>query len=108
MFAEVLYLKASVGSTDVRDLLLSFVFFPLSCLVEICLDKLHRRGEMSWSFQGLLGIRRQLLVMSLSQWAWPCCFGVQSVVQPRYGANGIAPRHQWARLLPRGGSRSLR
>lgn len=49
---------------------------------------------MSWSFQGLLGTLRQCIMMGLSQWARLCCFGVQSVMQPRYGADGIAPRRQ--------------
>lgn len=55
MFAEVLYLKANVSSIDVKDLLLFFLLFLLSCVVEIYLDKLDKRGESVWSFWGLLG-----------------------------------------------------
>lgn len=49
---------------------------------------------MSWSFRGLLGKVRQRNTTGLSQWAWLRCFGAQSVMQPRHGADGIAPRCQ--------------
>lgn len=49
---------------------------------------------MSWSFQALLGKIRQCNMMDWFQWVWLCCFVVQSVMQPSYGADGIAPRCQ--------------
>lgn len=55
MFAEVLYLKTSVSSIEVRDLPLFFLFFLLSCLVEIYQDKLDRRGESVLVFPGSAG-----------------------------------------------------
>lgn len=56
MFAGDLYLKASVSSIEVRDLPLSLLFFFLwSCLVEICLDKLDRKGESVLVFPGSTG-----------------------------------------------------
>lgn len=33
-------------------------------------------------------------MMGLFQWAWLCCFGMQSVMQSWYRADGTAPRCQ--------------
>lgn len=84
MFAEVLYLKANVSSIDVKDLPLSFLLFLLSCLVEICLDKLDKRGESVWSFQDLLGKIRRCDTMGVAVLFW----GAEC------SADGIDWRHQ--------------